>query len=62
MTDPRIHQRCGKPMTPGVFGHTDPNLQYRSQPIWQCRPCGAWEPREGWEGPLPEGWDGTAWR
>ena len=60
MTSARTHS-CGTPMTSAVFAHNDPTPQHRSQPIWTCSPCNAWEPREGWAGPLPAGWDGTAW-
>ena len=56
----RVHD-CGEPMYASVLGHTDPTPQYRSQPIWVCSPCGAWEPRDGWVGSLPAGWDGQAW-
>lgn len=56
----RIHT-CGEQMYASVFANTDPTPQYRSQPIWLCPPCNAWEPREGWGGPLPNGWDGRAW-
>lgn len=59
----RIHRACGKPMYRGVFStHTFPP-RYRSQPIWSCvgGGCNAWEPREGWDGPLPADWDGQAW-
>jgi hypothetical protein len=62
MTDQpaRIHS-CGKPMYPSVFSnHTFPP-QYRSQPIWSCGSCNGWEPRAGWHGDLPEGWDGQQW-
>ena len=64
MTDSttRIHAACGQPMTRAVFDHHDPKPQNRSQPIWACSGCSAWEPREGWDGPLPDGWDGEAWR
>ncbi len=60
MTDTRVHS-CGQPMTPAVFDHNNPTRQYRSQPIWKCRTCNAWEPRVGWNGSLPAGWDGQAW-
>jgi hypothetical protein len=49
----RVHS-CGNPMTPSVFGPHDPTFQYRSQPIWLCTRCDKWEPRDGWDGPLPE--------
>ena len=61
-TTNQVHTACGQPMTPSVFDHNNPTPQYRSQPIWACDPCGMWEPREGWDGPLPDGWDGEAWR
>ncbi len=57
----RIHRPCGKPMLESLFGHNDRNPAYRSQPVWLCTPCNAWEPRDGWDGPLPDGWDGRAW-
>lgn len=57
----RVHNRCGQPMAPTAFDHNNPTPQYRSQPIWACDDCQAWEPREGWNGPLPTGWDGRAW-
>ncbi len=60
-TDQRTHQLCGQPMTVSAFGRHDPTPLYRSQPIWACTPCNAWEPREGWAGPMPAGWDGEAW-
>lgn len=59
--DTRIHQQCGEPMTPSSFAHNDPTPQYRSQPIWVCGRCSAWEPRDGWDGPLPDAWNGQAW-
>ena len=60
----RVHAACGQPMHLGVFDNHNPTPRYRSQPIWVCDPCGAWEPREGWDGPLPVEWDGQAgeWR
>jgi hypothetical protein len=57
----RIHQPCGEPMTPSSFGLNDPTPMYRSQPVWVCSTCFKWEPREGWDGPLPATWDGQAW-
>ena len=63
MTDQstRTHQYCGKPMTATRFDHLNPTPQYRSQPIWVCDPCAEWEPREGWDGALPDAWNGTRW-
>ncbi len=61
MNDTRIHS-CGRPMFATPFGHHDPTPQYRSQPLWACAgPCQAWEPRQGWQGDLPDGWDGEKW-
>jgi hypothetical protein len=60
-TTARIHAACGNPMTPSQFGPHNETRHYRLQPIWLCDPCRAWEPREGWDAPLPAGWDGTAW-
>jgi hypothetical protein len=59
--DVRIHRPCGQPMTPSRFGGNNPTPQYRRQPIWVCADCSAWEPRDGWDGPLPAGWDGQTW-
>lgn len=59
-TTDRIHD-CGKPMTASFFGHNNQNPRYRSQPIWVCDADSAWEPRQGWDGPLPDGWDGQRW-
>ena len=60
----RIHKACGQPMVESVFGNHDPNPQLRSQPIWHCVRCSAWEPREGWHDELPTEWDERtdAWR
>jgi hypothetical protein len=64
MTDTRIHAICGQPMNEGVFAHNDPTPANRSQPMWHCGSCSAWEPREGWDGLLPAEWDEPAgqWR
>ena len=59
---PRIHRTCGRPMVATSFPHNTPTPQYRSQPTWTCTVCSAWEPREGWDGPLPAEWDGGQWR
>lgn len=61
MSEPRLHARCGQPMTASRFDHRNPTPNYRSQPIWSCHGCRMWEPREGWDGPLPAEWDGQAW-
>jgi hypothetical protein len=58
MTDTRTHS-CGRQMTATRFDHHNPTPQYRDQPIWLCRD--GWEPREGWDGPLPADWDGQKW-
>lgn len=59
MIEPRIHRRCGQPMTASILDSTTP--AFRGQPIWLCPGCSAWEPREGWHGALPAEWDGHAW-
>ena len=61
MSDNDRAHSCGTPMTATFFGPHDPNPDNRSQPIWVCPPCNAWEPRDGWDGPLPDAWDGQAW-
>jgi hypothetical protein len=40
-------------MARSVFGKSNPTPQYRSQPIWTCGTCNAWEPADDWQGPLP---------
>lgn len=60
MSDNRIHS-CGQSMAPSMFAHNNAVPEWRSQPIWLCVPCSAWEPRDGWRGPLPEAWDGQQW-
>ncbi len=56
----RTHRPCGTQMSKAVFDHHNRVPRYRSQPIWVCNSCNAWEPREGWDGPLPADWDGQA--
>lgn len=52
-----LHEQCGQPMVEGLFSRNDPVPSLRSQPVWACDPCQAWEPRDGWHGELPAGWD-----
>lgn len=61
-TDPAPIHACGNPMSTSIFSPHSSTPEYRSQPIWICtHGCSAWQPREGWRGPLPAGWDGQAW-
>ncbi len=60
MSDTRIHS-CGEPMTESVLSNQSPVPRHRSQPIWSCWNCNQWEPRDGWQGALPDGWDGEKW-
>lgn len=39
-----IHEPCGNPMSEAVFAHNNPTPQYRSQPIWDCFRCQAFDP------------------
>ncbi|GAA0529385.1 hypothetical protein GCM10010172_07580 [Paractinoplanes ferrugineus] len=62
MTASRVHEPCGQPMRASSFGKSAPTPAHRLQPIWACDPCASWEPAEGWQGPLPDGWDGERWK
>lgn len=57
----KTHEACGQEMTPSIFGNQDPTPAFRSQPILLCVRCEAWEPADGWIGPLPDGWNGERW-
>lgn len=61
MSDTPLH--CDRPMRDSVMSKHSPVPAHRSRPIWICVApgCMSWQPRDGWQGPLPEGWDGEHW-